>query len=507
MDQLQIDARLKMRFPGITPGETYTICGTQYTYTGLDIINDQLDDLSRDFPDLVDTANVDRMLSDPLGFTPPPFQLDPSIVAALTGDVDSLLGGAVGGALYGSLAAINDPFCGPLYTSKSQIEDAVKSALIGGAVGGAANALLSGGGVSDAIGGAVSGALGGGAIGSALGGGIAGALGGVAGNFLPAGIDAPVQAVKAAIDGVTKALPFKAAGAADIVNQIVLVKTLMNVGVKGPGAIIFAAVKSNFLSDIPGVSEAAEALNLQSEVASLAGLASNPIAFAAQAASISKNFPMINVNKIASKMIGGAITGALGGAGFNIKSMIPNMSLAKGLMGMLPIPGITPVFDALKPIKTAKPPKPKPPVKLKNLFAEAAAGSAMATLKQPLSQFMGILSTVAPQTNLTSDTASKTSYGEQKLNGNSNTANWSSGGYSRNTTTQLQEKRRLDISAKIENETQELLSQVDYSKLTRYSYQELVKKHPRITPTTSVLESLIIIEEDEAKANTAITTV
>jgi hypothetical protein len=471
MDQLQIDARLRMRFPGIRPGETYSFCGNQYTYTGLDIINDQLDDLSRDFPDLVNTANVDRMLSDPLGFTPPPFQLDPSIVAALTGDVDSLLGGAVGGALYGALASINDPFCGPQYTSKSQIENAVKGALIGGAAGG-----------------------------------IAGALGGLAGNFLPAGIDAPVQAVKAAIDGVTKALPFKAAGAADIVNQIVLVKTLMNIGVKGPGAIIFAAVKSNFLSDIPGVSEVSKALNLQSEVASLARLASNPIAFAAQAALISKNFPMINVNKIASNMISGAITGALGGAGFNIKSMIPNMSLAKGLVGILPIPGITPVIDALKPIKTAKPPKPKPPVRLKNLFAEAAAGSAMSTLKQPLSQFMGILSTVAPQTNLTSDTASKTSYGEQKLNGNSNTANWSSGGYSRNTTTQLQEKRRLDISAKIENETQELLSQVDYSKLTRYSYQDLVKKHPRITPTTSVLESLIIIEEDEAKLNASITT-
>jgi len=68
----------------------------------------------------------------------------------------------------------------------------------------------------------------------------------------------------------------------------------------------------------------------------------------------------------------------------------------------------------------------------------------------------------------------------------------------------------LEISAKIEKETQELLSQVDYSKLTKYSYQDLVKKHPRIKPTTPVLEALAIIEEDEAieaaRANTAITT-
>jgi len=470
MDQLQIDTRLRMRYPGVRPGEVFALCGKQVQYTGLDLITDQLDYLSRGYGDLVDTRNVSLMLSDPLGFVPPTYQIDPSLIAALTGDADGVLGGALGGALYGALAAVNDPFCGPQYTSKSQIENAVKGALVGGA---------------------------------------AGALASVAGNFLPPGLDAPVQAVKAVIGNVTKVLPFKAAGAADIVNKIVAVKTLMNVAVKGPGSLIFAAVKGNFLSDIPGVGELAKVVNLQSEVASLAGLAGNAAAFAAQAANIARTFPMINVNKLASNMVAGAIAGALGGKGFNIKSMVPNMVMAGGAIKMLSAPGITPVLDAMKPLKTANPPKPKPPVQLKNLFAEAAAGSAMATLKQPLSQFMGIRSTIAPQTNLTADSAAKTSY-NQKLNGNANTVNWGSGGYGRNTTTQLQEKRRLEISAKIEKETQELLSQVDYSKLTKYSYQDLVKKHPRIKPTTPVLEALAIIEEDEAieaaRANTAITT-
>jgi hypothetical protein len=460
-----------MRYPNAMPGDKYVFCGKQYTYTGLDVINDQLDDLSRAFPDLVDTRNVSMMMSDPLGFIPPTFQLDPSISAALTGNLDGVLGGALGGALYGALASVNDPFCGPQYTSKAQIDNAIKSALVTGA---------------------------------------AGALAGVAGNFLPAGLDAPVQAVKGVIGGVVKQLPFKAAGAADIVNQIATVKTLMNVAVKGPGSLIFAAVKGNFLSDIPGLGAIAQTVNLQSQVANMAKLASNPVAFAAQAALISRQFPMINVNKLASNMIAGAIGGALGGAGFNIKSMVPNMNLAAGAIKMLPIPGVTPVMDAMKAIKTANPPKPKPPVQMKNLFAESAAGSAMATLNQPMSQFMGIKSTIAPQTNLSAESPAKTSY-NQKLNGNANTVNWGSGGYGRDTTKQLREKRRLEISSKIENETKELLGIVDYSKLTKYSYPDLIKKYPRIKPTTSVIEALIIIEEDDAaaaaKANTATMTV
>ena len=220
-------------------------------------------------------------------------------------------------------------------------------------------------------------------------------------------------------------------------------------------------------------------------------------------------FPLVNMNKLASKMVAGAIAGALGGKGFNIASMVPNMALAGGLMKMLPLPGKTPVIDAFNPIKTAQPPKPKKPVEMKNLFAEGAAGAAMATLKQPLSQFMGMKATIAPQTNMVADTSAKTSYGD-KLVGNANTVNWGSGGYGRNTRYENLEKKRMELSAKVEKHTAELLASVDYSKLTKYSYQDLIKKHPRIKPTSTVVEALTIIEEDEAteaaRANTSITT-
>jgi hypothetical protein len=131
----------------------------------------------------------------------------------------------------------------------------------------------------------------------------------------------------------------------------------------------------------------------------------------------------------------------------------------------------------------------------------------MATLKQPLSQFMGMKATIAPQTDMVAATPAKTSY-NQKLVGNANTVNWGSGGYERNTRYANLEKKRMEVSAKIEQHTAELLASVDYSKLTKYSYQDLIKKHPRIKTTSTVVEALSIIEEDEAaekaKANTAI---
>ena len=84
--------------------------------------------------------------------------------------------------------------------------------------------------------------------------------------------------------------------------------------------------------------------------------------------------------------------------------------------------------------------------------------------------------------------------------------NWGSGGYGRNTRYENLEKKRMELSAKVEKHTAELLASVDYSKLTKYSYQDLVKKHPRIKPTSTVVEALAIIEEDEKAANTAVTT-
>lgn len=473
MDQLQIDTRLRMMYPNVIPGQKFNFCGKQFTYKGMDMLYDQMDMMSRgEFADIYDVANAALMLNDPLGYRIPAYQMDPSLTAALTGDVDSFLAGAAGALLYNQMANISDPFCGKKYTSDAQIKSAIKTAMTLGA---------------------------------------ASALGNLASGFMPPGLDAPVQAIKGAISGVTGQLPFKAAGAADIVNQIASVKTLLNTAVKGPTSLIFKAVGSNFgMPSLSGLAGAAGgALNLQSEVASLAKMASNPVAFAAKAAMMQSQFPLVNMNKLASKMVAGAIAGALGGKGFNIASMVPNMNLAGGLMKMLPIPGKTPVIDAMNPFKTAQPPKPKKPVEMKNLFAEGAAGAAMATLKQPLSQFMGMKATIAPQTNMVADTSAKTSYGD-KLVGNANTVNWGSGGYGRNTRYENLEKKRMELSAKVEKHTAELLASVDYSKLTKYSYQDLIKKHPRIKPTSTVVEALTIIEEDEAieaaKANTSITT-
>jgi len=332
-------------------------------------------------------------------------------------------------------------------------------------------------------------------------------LTGVLSNFLPPGLDAPVEAVKNAISQVTGQIPGISGPAKEITQKIGQVNALINMAAKGPTSLIFAAIKSNFLSDIPGVGELASQISLPSEVAQLASLAANPVAFAAKAAGIQAQFPMVNVNAIAGDLVKSAASGRPP----NIAAMVPNMVMAaSGLMKMLPGPGKTPVKDAKAPQKIAKPPKPKDAVEMKNLFAEGAAGSALSTLTQPLSAFMGLMSTIPNMTNRVADTPAKTALGN-KLNTTANTANWGSGGYGKNKEFAEQERKRLEYSAKIEKNTAELLEMVDYSKLTQYSYQDLIKKYPRITGTMTVAEALTIIEEDDAKAaakaNTATTTV
>jgi len=350
----------------------------------------------------------------------------------------------------------------------------------------AIGSLLTGGAA-----GAVAGAAG--AVAGAAAGAVAGALGGLAKGFLPPGLDAPVEAVKSVIKGVTGQVPGMSGSAASIVGKIGQVNALMNVALKGPGSLIFKAIGSNFLSDIPGADALKNVVNLQSQVASLAGLASNPIAFAAKAALMQGQFPMIDMNALAGKMI----NGALSGAGFDIKSMVPNMNLAAGALAMLPIPGKTPTLAAMKPPKTSNPPKPVKAVQMKNLFAEAAAASSLSTLTQPLSQFMGMMATIAPQTSLVAAGAAASTYGTQKLVGNANTVNWGSGGYGRNNDKAELERKRLELTAKIEKHTAELEAMADYSKLTSMSYQDLTKKYPRITPTMSVAEALTIITETD----------
>jgi hypothetical protein len=330
---------------------------------------------------------------------------------------------------------------------------------------------------------------------------------GLAKDFIGAGLDGPISAVTGAIKNLTGALPFKLNGAADIVNSIAEVKILMQLGLSGPTSLIFAAIKGNLLSGIPGLADLAKQVPLANEIASLTKIAANPIAFAAKAAGIQAQFPMLNMNAMAGVLIGAAASGRKP----NFATLVPNLVLASGVLKMLPKITIAPTKDAEGPKKLKPPTKPKDPIIPKNLFAEAAAGSSLSTLKQPLSAFMGLMSTVAPRTNLIANSPAKTSYGQQKLVSNANTVNWGSGGYGRDNSKANLEAKRMEISAKIEKHTAELLQQVDYSKLTKYSYPELIKKYPEIKPTSTVAEALHIIDVADkaaaAKANTATTTV
>jgi hypothetical protein len=332
------------------------------------------------------------------------------------------------------------------------------------------------------------------------------ALTGLAKDFLGAGLDGPISAVTGAIKNLTGALPFKLGGAADIVNKIAEVKILMQLGLSGPSSLIFAAIKGNLLGGIPGLGDLAKQIPLANEIASLTKLAANPIGFAAKAAGIQANFPMLNMNAMAGVLLATAASGRKP----NFATLVPNLVLASGVLKMLPKVTIAPTKDAEGPKKLKPPTKPIDPIVPKNLFAEAAAGSSLATLKQPLSQFMGIMSSIPPRTNLIKDSPAKTSYGTQKLVGNANTVNWGSGGYGRDNSKADLEKKRMEISAKIEKHTSELLQQVDYTKLTKYSYPELIKKYPGIKPTSTVAEALHIIDVTDkaaaAKANTSITT-
>lgn len=489
MNQLQIDYQLRAIYPVVTVGQKFVLAGKEYTYKGTDIIADQLDDLSRGFGDIIDVRNTRAMLSNPIGYVPPPFVLDPSIKAALSGNIAGAIGGEIGNALRTEIAggALGEALSGKAGDILGGLAGAGAGAALGGALGGQTGAIVGG-------------------ITGALSSGLGDTLGGLASNFVPPGLDGPISAVTGAFNQITKALPIKASGAADIVNKLLIAKSILKGGIKGPGSILFAMIGGKLLSDIPGLDALKDVVSLQSQVAGLAGLASNPVAFAAQAALMQAQFPMINMNKLASKMIAGAALGALGGRGFDIRSMVPNMALAAGLMALKSLPGITPTKDAQPPKKSANPSKPAKPIEMRNLFAEAAGGSSMANLKQPLSAFMGLMSTVAPAALMIADSAAKVSLGSQKLVSNANTVNWGSGGYGRNNEMYMQELKRAQMTSLIEKHTRELMNSVDYSVLNRYSYPDLIKKYPRITPTMTVIEALAIIDEEDKKAAIAANT-
>ena len=409
----------------LAKGDKYTLNDKEYIYTGTNELCELLERMNRDNPDLVNHTEAVRMINDPLGYRPPPFQMDPAVTLGL--------------------AALKQT--------------------------GALDAMT-----------------------------------GLAKDFIGAGLDGPISAVTGAIKNLTGALPFKVGGAADIVNKIVEVKALMQLGLSGPQSLIFSAIKGNLLGGIPGLGDLAKAIPLSNEIASLTKLAADPIGFAAKAAGIQGQFPMLNMNAMAGTLIAAAASGKKP----NFATLVPNLVLASGVMKMLPKVTIAPTKDAEGPQKLKPPTKPKDPIVPRNLFAEAAAGSSLATLKQPLSAFMGLMSTVAPRTNMIADSPAKTSYGPQKLTSNANTVNWGSGGYGRDDSKIKLEKKRMEISAKIEKHTAELMQQVDYSKLTKYSYSDLIKKYPAIKPTSTVAEALHIIDITDkaaaAKANTATTT-
>jgi len=424
-DQLSDDFIIKKYYPNAIVGQNYTVganpCtgkgGVTKTYKGTDIIADQIDEMSRKFPGLMNFANAKNMLANPTSFTPPAFKVDPKVAAGIA-------------------------------------------------------ALSAAGTLSQ--------------------------LTGLGSNFLKPGLDASVQAVTSAISGATASLPFKTGSAADITTQIGAVKSMLQANVSGATSIIFKAVSSNFLSDIASAATKAAMVSLPEQISQLAGAAGSAAAFAAKAAYIAQTFPMIDVNKAAMMLI----NNVNGCKQNNINAMIPNMTSLAGAVVMAALPGKTPAKDAVRPQKTPNPPKMVKPVEMKNLFAEAAAGGSIATLKQPISQFMGIMSTIPSQNNLVADVPAKTSFGEQKLTSTANSVNWGSGGYGRNKELIEQEKKRLEIAAKIEKHTKELESMVDYSKLTSMPYSELIKKYPRITPKTTVAEALQIIAETDGSSTT-----
>ena len=323
------------------------------------------------------------------------------------------------------------------------------------------------------------------------------------------GLSAAVEGLKDTIKGVTDKLPIKALGAGGIAipGEIAKVKLALNAALKGPTSAISMAMKGSLLADVAKAAEdvakvAGAAVNLASAAGGLAKAMSsgNPVAIASAAAGIASKFPMINPNAIATQMV----SGALSGAGFDIASKIPNISaLPGGIMKMMHIPGKVPTKDAKPPVKTAAPPKPVKPVELKNLFAEGAAAGGISDLMKPLSQAMGIASSIASAAsaiNMLTHSPAATSFGVQKLTGNANTVNWGSNQYTVPSAADLYAYRRMTLSSQIEKHTKELDSMCasPYQILYSMPYPQLIQKYPGIRPNTPVAQALQIITSVEA---------
>ena len=327
---------------------------------------------------------------------------------------------------------------------------------------------------------------------------------------LAPGLSSAMEGLTGQMSSLMQSLPFTKLGAIGLTlpGNILATKAILTAAIGGPMSAIAMAMKGSLLADVVAAAEEAAgalgaAVNLASQVGGLAKAmgSGNPVAMAGAAAGIASQFPMINPNAIAGQMI----SGALSGAGFDIASKIPNMSMVGGLMKMLPIPGKLPTKDAPKPIKTAAPPKPLKPVELKNLFAEGAAAGSISDLTKPLSQLMGIAATVAGAVGVASmvaHSASATSSGRQKLTGNANTVNWGSNGYTRDPYVDAITARRMALSSSIERHTKELnvMTADPYNILYSLPYSELVRRYPQIRPNTPVAQALQFIKTAQTVA-------
>ena len=327
---------------------------------------------------------------------------------------------------------------------------------------------------------------------------------------LAPGLSSAMEGLTGQMSSLMQSLPFTKLGAIGLTlpGNILATKAILTAAIGGPMSAIAMAMKGSLLADVVAAAEEAAgalgaAVNLASQVGGLAKAmgSGNPVAMAGAAAGIASQFPMINPNAIAGQMI----SGALSGAGFDIASKIPNMSMVGGLMKMLPIPGKLPTKDAPKPIKTAAPPKPLKPVELKNLFAEGAAAGSISDLTKPLSQLMGIAATVAGAVGVASmvaHSASATSSGRQKLTGNANTVNWGSNGYTRDPYVDAITARRMALSSSIERHTKELnvMTADPYNILYSLPYSELVRRYPQIRPNTPVAQALQFIKTAQTAA-------
>jgi hypothetical protein len=448
MDQLQIDYQLRAVLADvqdIVAGVEYTLYGQKYKYMGTDLIHKQSMVLQRDHPELFNPQIALAMMRDPLGYKPPPFQLSPNVVA-----------GVAAAAAVGKLADLA--------------------------------------GMGDAV------------------------------SKLAPGLSAAMEGLKGLASGITDKLPIKMLGPGSIAipGQITAVKAAMDAALKGPTSAIAMAMKGGLLADVAKAADAAKAalgaasgalgavagaagaaagavggaVSLAGQAAGMAKAMSsgNPVAIASAAAGMASSFPMINPNAIATQMV----AGALSGAGFDIASKLPNLSLSPdGIMKMMPIPGKLPTKDAKPPIKTAAPPKPVKPVELKNLFAEGAAAGSVSDLMKPLSQAMNIASTIASAASIAKIVTSSpaaTSYGTQKLTTNANTMNWGSNS-SRPNTPKIAELRRMMLSTQIEKHTKELdlMCATPYNILYSMPYSQLVQRYPAIKPNTPVANALQII--------------